>query len=265
MRNFKKTSTFTTTDYAANRAYFNEVRKKPVLSREEEAALCANYNPQVAQKRLVEGSLAFVISVAKAYSQQTIPLKDLINEGNKGLVEAAAKFDPTRGFRFISFAVWHIRRCILEHINTNRRVIALPPDIQQKAFKILKDSNCESEVQALGDGFEQELARARAASYSVIELDQPNMEGDYLELTGDIDVDTEQADAHNASLCQIAMSVLSAKERAVISCLFGIGRNKQNVTFTAETVGMTMESVRQIKNRALAKMKLKLKTENVEL
>jgi RNA polymerase primary sigma factor len=121
--------------------YLKDVRKINMISADEEAELAklvAEGNQRAIEK-LVNSNLRFVISVAKEYQNQGIPLSDLISEGNLGLIKAAAKFDPTRGFRFISYAVWWVKQSIIQSLNDNSRTVRLPVNVTNNVSKLKKE------------------------------------------------------------------------------------------------------------------------------
>lgn len=249
--------------------YFKDVKKTTLLTPEEEVELAIQIQSgsQEATDKLVNANLKFVISVAKEYQGQGLSLSDLISEGNLGLVKAATRYDHTRGFRFISYAVWWIRQSIMQSLNDNSRTIRYP-------------SNVINKISATKKEFERfELENERAADFSDF-ADKDNMvdfntlskcgslndtineEGSELyELISDDSIDTDdifgETDMIIREELNSMLGELSDREREIIECYYGI--NKEFEGMTLEVIGekynLTKERIRQIKEKALRKLR----------
>ena len=255
-------------DETINR-YFKDVKKSEGLSTEKEQELAKRIQEgdTKAIDELVEANLKFVVTIAKEFQGQGLPLPDLISEGNYGLIKAAYKFDHTKGFKFISYAVWWIRQSILQSLNDNARIIRLPTNVVNKIQQVRKDIEkfeflnerepiLGEEVNDKGDKFK------KVATGSIILNDKINEEGDELhELIEDVTF--KQEDNYYAidedvriELDKI-LSVLDEREREIIECYFGV--NIEGEPMTLETIGerfkLSKERIRQIKEKAIRKLR----------
>ena len=246
--------------------YFKDVRKTTLLNPGEEIGLAEKIKSGEldALDALVNANLRFVVSIAKEYQNQGLPLSDLISDGNYGLVKAALRFDHTRGFRFISYAVWWIKQSILQSLNENARMIRLPANVIGR-LSILK-----KEI----DKFEFENEREPVYGEILDENDEPldfnlyhkctslnetiNEEGD--ELIDLISQPEERTSIVNKKLkdeITKTLSVLDDRERKIIECYYGVNTDCESMTLEAigETFSLTKERIRQIKEKALRKLR----------
>lgn len=255
-------------DETINR-YFKDVKKSEGLSTEKEQELAKRIQDgdTKAIDELVEANLKFVVTIAKEFQGQGLPLPDLISEGNYGLIKAAYKFDHTKGFKFISYAVWWIRQAILQSLNDNARIIRLPTNVVNKIQQVRKDIEkfeflnereaiLGEEVNDKGDKFR------KVATGSIILNDKINEEGDELhELIEDISFKQEDnyyaMDADVKIELDRILSVLDEREREIIECYFGV--NIEGEPMTLETIGerfkLSKERIRQIKEKAIRKLR----------
>ena len=249
--------------------YLRDLNQLEMVSPEEETELAARIQAgdDAAFKRLVEANLRFVVSVAKQYQNRGLELSDLINEGNIGLIKAAMKFDPTRGFKFISYAVWWIRQQILQAVSDQGRIIRLPMNqvgILNKIYKVrsefLQENEREptdEELSALVDISPAKLADSEITTYS---LDYPMGEDDSQSLA-DILPDKSIPSTDNGmdieslrSDLLTVMSVLNGRERRVLELSFGLGCPAMTLEEIVEDMDLTRERVRQLRVKAINKL-----------
>lgn len=252
--------------------YFKEVRKTDLLTPEEEVELAIKIKEgdDEAKERLVKSNLKFVISIAKEYQGQGLPLSDLINDGNEGLIKAAYRFDHTKGFRFISYAVWWIRQSIMQSLNDNSRLIRLPSNVVSKLSTIRKEiEKFESENgrepvsgdTIIVDGKEEEFKEFRYPTSTSLNR-AINEDGD--ELIQVIPDDTFEGPDNvvlNTDLVKKelmkTLDILDERERDIVECYFGI--NTECEAMTLEAIGdkyeLTKERIRQIKEKAIRKLR----------
>jgi len=235
--------------------YFKEVRESELISVEKEIELSIKIidGDSEAVDELVKANLKFVISIAKEYQGLGLPLPDLISEGNYGLMKSASKFDPTRGYRFISYAVWWIRQSIIQSLNDNSRIIRLPTNIINKLSQLNKKTLTYEEIMN-GDG------QAEESYPTCISVNEPiNGSGD-LEiidfLSDDMGDDSEVFDIEVDKLRKVinsTLKILDKRERGIVECYFGLNRNCEPMTLEAigDRYGLTKERIRQIKKRRL--------------
>jgi len=251
--------------------YFKEVRKSQVITHEKEIELAIRIKDgdTNAIDELVFANLKFVISIAKEYQGQGLSLSDLINEGNYGLIKAASKFDHTRGFRFISYAVWWIKQSIIQSLNDNARIIRLPSNVINKLSALKKEIEkfkFENEREPVyGDIMfdddskffdEGDLPSCRSLN------DVINEEGSEL---GDIIQSADEDNYDNfydvnevvKDELEKTLSILTARERAIIEYYYGLDNNFEPMTLEAigDRFGLTKERIRQIKERAIRKLR----------
>jgi RNA polymerase primary sigma factor len=254
--------------------YLQEIGEVPLLSPEEEIDLARRIkrNDQDALEKLTKANLRFVVSVAKQYQNQGLSLGDLINEGNLGLIKAAKRFDETRGFKFISYAVWWIRQSILQALAEQSRVVRLPLNRVGALNKIGKAfSNLEQEFEREPSASEiaeelemtpYEVSDTLKISGKHLSLDAPFNQGDDNRLLDVIEDDQQQPPDDvllNESLrieVQRALTTLSDREAEVIKLYFGLDREHP---LTLEEIGerfsLTRERVRQIKEKAIRRLR----------
>jgi RNA polymerase primary sigma factor len=275
MKQLKITTKITSRDSYSIDKYLNEISKLPLLKEDEEVDLSRRIKlgDQDALRKLTVSNLRFVVSVAKQYQNQGLSLNDLINEGNIGLIKAALKFDETKGFKFISYAVWWIRQSILQALIEQPRIVRLP---MNKATTYNKISRAISEFEQinerepsneeLGEMLEmkpEELHSLKAALSYHLSTDQPlNDEDDTtsLDLMSDKSVslpDDQLNDDSVKSQLRVALSILSEREMQIISFYYGM--NEFNQHYSLDEIGLKMdltrERVRQLKDKAIRKIR----------
>ncbi len=250
--------------------YFKDVRKSELLTSEEEVNLAIRIldGDEKAIDRLVNSNLKFVISVAKEYQGQGLALPDLINEGNYGLVKAATRFDHTKGFRFISYAVWWIRQSIIQSLNDNARMIRLPSNVINKISSMKKEIEkfkLQNEREPIyGDLFDDEgnLIDIFSGPMCSSLNETINEEGDELYLIlEDKDALPEEnfygVDERVKDEIDKVLSSLSDREREIIECYYGINKDYDSMTLEAigDKYSLTKERIRQIKEKAIRKIR----------
>ena len=254
--------------------YLEEIGKFEPLhpSREVELAQAIKKGNRLAMKELVEANLRFVVSVAKDYQGQGLPLTDLINEGNMGLMKAAGRFDETRGFKFISYAVWWIRQSILQALAEHSRIVRLPLNRVGTISKITKQAEkLEAEVERspneeeIGRNLEMtrdEVIDAMKISRRHHSLNAPFRDGDknslidIIEDDGQIDPDEPLMAESLKDEIRQSLDTLKDRERQVIKMYFGIGRDYAlTLNEIGEEFSLTRERVRQIKEKAIRRLR----------
>ncbi len=275
LRQIKITRTITVRDSQSLDKYLNEIAKKDLLTPEEEVELARRIKmgDMEAYRKLIEANLRFVVSVAKQYVGQGLPLEDLINEGNIGLMRAAERFDETKGFKFISYAVWWIRQAIMQALTEYSRIVRLPLN---KVSALNKINQAYIQLgQELGrDPTPEEVAELTGLSPEDVEkildlsgkqssLDAPIQEGEDNTLK-DLVADQDQPPidgklVREESLrreLQALLQSLEEKERKVLIWYFGLnGGYPLPLEEIGERLGLTRERVRQLKDRALEKLR----------
>jgi RNA polymerase primary sigma factor len=248
--------------------YFKEIRKSTILTQKEEIDLAKKIKRgnQNAINRLVNANLKFVVSIAKEYQGQGMPLSDLINEGNYGLIKAATRFDHKKGFRFISYAVWWIKQSIIQSLNENARVVRLPANVINKISQLNKEiSKFELENERepvfgeIFDKYNEAFSLIKYPKHS--SLNQIiNEDGDeLLELIPDdiTDKDELEIDIKLKEQINKTLSILNERERVIIELYFGINSGCESMTLESigERYGLTKERIRQIKEKAIRKLR----------
>lgn len=275
MRQLKITKSITNRESQSLEKYLQEIGKVELISPEEEVKLARQIKEgdQFALDKLTKANLRFVVSVAKQYQNQGLSLPDLINEGNLGLIKAAQRFDETRGFKFISYAVWWIRQSILQALAEQARIVRLPlnkvglTNKIQKAFSQLEQQfEREPSAEELAELLNMDIEEVNATlgtSARHISVDTPLGEGEDNTL---IDVmENKNADRaetnieHNESLLQEierSMQSLTERQKEVICYFFGLGiDHPMTLEDIGEKFNLTRERVRQIKDKAITKMR----------
>ncbi|MCR9252030.1 MAG: RNA polymerase sigma factor RpoD/SigA [bacterium] len=255
--------------------YFTEVSNVPMITPDEEVELAKRIREgdELALEKLVKANLRFVVSVAKQYQNRSLPLNDLINEGNLGLIKAAKKFDETKGFKFISYAVWWIRQSIMQALAEQSRIVRLPMN-KSGAINQIRRAYAELEQQFEREPTEEELAdildmkpsevrNTLGAEVKQMSMDAPFGEdesGSLLDVlenqtTGPTDGQMVFNDSLKVETMR-ALSTLTAREREVIQMSFGIGcDNPFTLEEIGDAMGLTRERVRQIREKALQKLR----------
>jgi len=275
MRQLKISKSITNRESQSIEKYLLEIGKEELITAEEEVQLARRIREgdQRALDKLTRANLRFVVSVAKQYQNSALSLNDLINEGNLGLVKAAQKFDETRGFKFISYAVWWIRQSIIQALAEHSRIVRLPLNNRLTNPKINKTfSELEQKYQReatpeevsiyLGLSIDEVLAALDLAGRHV-SMDAPFQEGESNSLIDVLDnPNAELADEgvdYRESLQQETnrtLSTLTERERDVIKLFFGIGvENAMTLEDIGDTLGITRERIRQIKDKAIIKLR----------
>jgi RNA polymerase primary sigma factor len=273
MRQLKITKSITNRESASLDKYLQEIGREELITVEQEVELAARIRKgdRRALETLTKANLRFVVSVAKQYQNQGLSLPDLINEGNLGLIKAAEKFDETRGFKFISYAVWWIRQSILQALAEQARIVRLPLNQVGSLNKITK---------ALAK-FEQENERRPSSEElaNIIGLPVDKI-GDTLKVQGrHISVDAPFVEGEDNSLLDVlvnddspmadrtlvneslskeidrALDTLTPREKDIIRMFFGIGTHEMTLEEIGQTFGLTRERVRQIKEKAIRRLR----------
>ena len=273
MRQLKITKSITNRESASLDKYLQEIGREELVTPEEEVELAQRIRKgdPVALEKLTRANLRFVVSVAKQYQNQGLSLPDLINEGNLGLIKAAEKFDETRGFKFISYAVWWIRQSILQALAEQSRIVRLPLNqvgSLNKINKALSKFEQENERQPSNEELSEmidvpkdKISDTLRVSGRHVSVDAPFVEGEDNSL---LDVlpndDSPMADKGlvNESLnteIESALSTLTDREREIVKSFFGIGCQEMTLEEIGERFGLTRERVRQIKEKAIRRLK----------
>lgn len=269
MRQLKITKSITNRESASLDKYLQEIGKEDLITVEEEVELAQRIRKgdQRALEKLTRANLRFVVSVAKQYQNQGLSLPDLINEGNLGLIKAAEKFDETRGFKFISYAVWWIRQSILQALAEQSRIVRLPLNQVGSLNKINKAfSRFEQEherrpsPEELAETLDlpaEKVADTLRVSGRHISVDAPFVEGEdnsLLDVLVNDDSPVADKTLINESLStevERALATLTERERDIIRLFFGINCQEMTLEEIGEKFGLTRERVRQIKEKAI--------------
>jgi RNA polymerase primary sigma factor len=275
MRQLKISKQITNRESQSLDKYLQEIGKVELLTPDEEVELARRIKQgdQVALEKLTKANLRFVVSVAKQYQNQGLSLGDLINEGNLGLIKAAKRFDETRGFKFISYAVWWIRQSILQALAEQSRIVRLPLNrvgalnkigkaFSQLEQKYEREPSPEELSEILENMSEEEIADTLKISGRHVSVDAPFVQGEENRLLDVLENDSEPRPDHelmNESLSrevERALSTLTQREAEVIRLYFGIGVEH---SLTLEEIGekfdLTRERVRQIKEKAIRRLR----------
>lgn len=275
MRQLKITKSITNRESQSLEKYLQEIGKVELISPEEEVKLAGRIKQgdQAALDKLTKANLRFVVSVAKQYQNQGLSLPDLINEGNLGLIKAAQRFDETRGFKFISYAVWWIRQSILQALAEQSRIVRLPlnkvglTNKIQKAFSQLEQEfEREPSPEELADLLEletEEVSATLGIAARHVSMDTPLSEGEDNTLVDVLEnPNAERAETnieHKESLKQEierSMRMLTERQKEVICYFFGIGvDHPMSLEDIGEKFNLTRERVRQIKDKAITKLR----------
>ena len=273
MRQLKITKSITNRESASLDKYLQEIGKEDLITVEEEVELAQRIRKgdQRALEKLTRANLRFVVSVAKQYQNQGLSLPDLINEGNLGLIKAAEKFDETRGFKFISYAVWWIRQSILQALAEQSRIVRLPLNQVGSLNKINKAfSRFEQEherrpsPEELAETLDlpaEKVADTLRVSGRHISVDSPFVEGEdnsLLDVLVNDDSPVADKTLINESLStevERALATLTERERDIIRLFFGINCQEMTLEEIGEKFGLTRERVRQIKEKAIRRLR----------
>jgi RNA polymerase primary sigma factor len=275
MRQLKITKSITNRESQSLEKYLQEIGKVELISPEEEVALAIRIKngDQLALDKLTKANLRFVVSVAKQYQNQGLTLPDLINEGNLGLIKAAQRFDETRGFKFISYAVWWIRQSILQALAEQSRIVRLPLNKVGLSNRISKAySHLEQEFEREPTAEElavfldieiEEVTATLGSGIRHVSMDQPLADGEDSTLMDVMinpnAISTDNELAFKASLkteIERSLSTLSERQKDVIRYFFGIGIDHAlSLEDIGERFNLTRERVRQIKDKAITKLR----------
>ncbi len=275
MRQLKITKSITNRESQSLEKYLQEIGKVDLLTAEEEVALAKKIKEgdKAALERLTKANLRFVVSVAKQYQNQGLSLSDLINEGNLGLIKAAQRFDETRGFKFISYAVWWIRQSILQALAEQSRIVRLPLNKVGSLNKINR-AFAELEQEFEREPSTEEIAKLLEITVDEIEttlgvaarhvsMDAPFVEGEDNSLLDVLENDntpgTDKGLEYNESLrgeIERSLNTLTPRQSSVIKLYFGIGiEHPLSLEDIGDQFGLTRERVRQIKDKAINKLR----------
>jgi len=270
MRQLKISKSITNRESQSLEKYLQEIGKVELITPEEEVRLAKliKQGDQRALDRLTGANLRFVVSVAKQYQFQGLSLSDLINEGNMGLIRAAKKFDETKGFRFISYAVWWIRQSIMQALADQSRIVRIPLN------KVGLTSKVSKAAQQLEQNFEREPTAEEISEYLDLDLDEVSStmsfnsrhvsidspigedgDGTMIDIMENENVDAVDGESQKESMMyeiELALNSLPPKQQKVLKCLYGIGMDRPlGMEDIGEEMGLTRERVRQIRDQAL--------------
>ena len=279
MRQLKITKSITNRESESLEKYLQEIGREELLSTDEEVELAQRIRKgdRRALDKLTKANLRFVVSVAKQYQNQGLSLPDLINEGNLGLIKAAEKFDETRGFKFISYAVWWIRQSILQAIAEQSRIVRLPLNqvgSVNKINRILSKFEQENERRPSVDEIseqidlpEDKVGEAMLANTRHVSVDAPFIDGEdnsLLDVLVNDDAPLADRQLVLESLREEISNVLQTlndRERCVIRAFYGIGEPEMTLEEIGNKYGLTRERVRQIKEKAIRRLRSNTKNE----
>ncbi len=283
MRQLKITHSITNRDIKSLDKYLQDICSEELLTPEEEVRLAQRIKTgdQEALDRLTKANLRFVVSVAKQYQNQGLSLPDLINEGNVGLIKAAKRFDETRGFKFISYAVWWIRQSILQAIAENSRIVRLPSNQLGALNKLKKEISrleqelerppSEEELADMLDIPEEKIKSILGISGRHISIDAPlvaDEDVNFVDVLPNEDTPPTDSALMQESLSQEierALSTLTEYEREVIKMYFGIGLpHALSLDEIAMKFGLTRERVRQIKEKGIKRLRVSSKSKHLQ-
>ena len=278
MRQLKIQKSITNRNSEALDKYLVEIGRAPMISIDEEIELAQIIRKggragERAKNRLVEANLRFVVSVAKQYQHQGLTLTDLIDEGNIGLIKAAERFDETRGFKFISYAVWWVRQSILQAIAEQSRIVRLPLNqvgslnkVNQEINKFEQENLRKPSVQEISDrtgGDEDKIAQSMMASGHHVSIDAPFGSDDDDNAMVDVmssgdDSRTDKGVDHESmaqELRAVLDKVLKERERKILCACYGIGETEKGLEEIGDKMGLTRERVRQIREKSITKLR----------
>ena len=278
MRQLKIQKSITNRNSEALDKYLVEIGRAPMISIDEEIELAQIIRKggragERAKNRLVEANLRFVVSVAKQYQHQGLTLTDLIDEGNIGLIKAAERFDETRGFKFISYAVWWVRQSILQAIAEQSRIVRLPLNqvgslnkVNQEINKFEQENLRKPSVQEISDRTgvdEDKIAQSMMASGHHVSIDAPFGSDDDDNAMVDVmssgdDSRTDQGVDHESmaqELRAVLDKVLKERDRKILCACYGIGETEKGLEEIGDKMGLTRERVRQIREKSITKLR----------
>lgn len=273
MRQLKITRSITNRENESLDKYLQEISREPLISPEREVELAQRIKKgdKIALEKLTRANLRFVVSVAKQYQNKGLSLSDLINEGNLGLIKAAEKFDSTKGFKFISYAVWWIRQAVIQAIAEHSRIVRLPLNQVgslnkiNKAFSIFEQeferAPSDEELAKVLDIPTEKINDTLKASNKPFSVDAPFEEGEDGSLL-DVLVDKESPRTDKKMLkesllreIERALNTINEREKEVIKCFYGIDVPEMTIEEIANRLKLTRERVRQIKEKGLRRLR----------
>lgn len=273
MRQLKISQSITNRESASLQQYFTDIAKIPMVTPQEEVILTQKIRQgdQAALERLTSANLRFVVSVAKQYESSGLTLGDLINEGNLGLIKAAKRFDETKGFKFISYAVWWIRQSILQAINDHARMVRLPANKVGDLSKINKASSeleqhleraaTVEEIAEILEVTVEKVAGTLASASRHLSVDAPfssEEENTLLDVLQNPESNTDKYIMDDSLRTEISRSLkmLDSRDREIVELFFGLGGSQPlSLEEIGEKFNLTRERVRQIKDKALARLR----------
>ena len=280
MRQLKISKSITNRESASLEKYLQEIGHQDLLTADEERAQQSRKGDRKALERLTKANLRFVVSVAKQYQNKGLSLPDLINEGNLGLIKAAERYDETRGFKFISYAVWWIRQSILQAIAEQSRIVRLPLNqvgsvnrIARELNKFEQENERKPSVEEMADRIdlpEEKIAEAMKINTNHVSMDAPFADGEDNSLL-DVLPNTDSPSTDNVldqeslrTEIGRVLDVLNDREQKVIKAFFGIGMQEMTLEEIGDKYNLTRERVRQIKEKAIRRLRYNTKSKTLK-
>ena len=282
MRQLKISKSITNRERASLEKYLQEIGHQDLLTADEEVELAQQIKKgdRKALERLTKANLRFVVSVAKQYQNKGLSLPDLINEGNLGLIKAAERYDETRGFKFISYAVWWIRQSILQAIAEQSRIVRLPLNqvgsvnrIARELNKFEQENERKPSVEEMADRIdlpEEKIAEAMKINTHHVSMDAPFADGednsllDFLPNTDSPSTDNVLDQESLRTEIGRVLDVLNDREQKVIKAFFGIGMQEMTLEEIGDKYNLTRERVRQIKEKAIRRLRYNTKSKTLK-
>ena len=282
MRQLKISKSITNRESASLEKYLQEIGHQDLLTADEEVELAQQIRKgdRKALERLTKANLRFVVSVAKQYQNKGLSLPDLINEGNLGLIKAAERYDETRGFKFISYAVWWIRQSILQAIAEQSRIVRLPLNqvgivnrIARELNKFEQENERKPSVEEMADRIdlpEEKIAEAMKINTHHVSMDAPFADGednsllDFLPNTDSPSTDNVLDQESLRTEIGRVLDVLNDREQKVIKAFFGIGMQEMTLEEIGDKYNLTRERVRQIKEKAIRRLRYNTKSKTLK-
>ena len=282
MRQLKISKSITNSESASLEKHLQEIGHQDLLTADEEVELAQQIRKgdRKALERLTKANLRFVVSVAKQYQNKGLSLPDLINEGNLGLIKAAERYDETRGFKFISYAVWWIRQSILQAIAEQSRIVRLPLNqvgsvnrIARELNKFEQENERKPSVEEMADRIdlpEEKIAEAMKINTNHVSMDAPFADGEDNSLL-DVLPNTDSPSTDNVldqeslrTEIGRVLDVLNDREQKVIKAFFGIGMQEMTLEEIGDKYNLTRERVRQIKEKAIRRLRYNTKSKTLK-